>query len=181
MTGSPDIDLPPSNRAVSQHQLAAVAGHTAGFVSRMAAFVIDLAVINAMLLATIVVASSVLNYFNFGGLFRTANSPTWLAQVVVGTISAIGFLITYFGYPVFFWVLIGQTPGKLLLGLRVVQTDGQLLSVRRGLLRALAYWLSALPLFLGFAWIIIDDQRQGWHDKLGRTYVIYYRRQRSTR
>jgi uncharacterized RDD family membrane protein YckC len=27
--------------------------------------------------------------------------------------------------------------------------------------------------FLGFFWILADNQRQGWHDNLARTYVIY--------
>jgi uncharacterized RDD family membrane protein YckC len=27
--------------------------------------------------------------------------------------------------------------------------------------------------FLGFFWVLADNQRQGWHDNLARTYVIY--------
>jgi uncharacterized RDD family membrane protein YckC len=39
--------------------------------------------------------------------------------------------------------------------------------------RYLAYLVSALPLFLGFVWIAIDRRRQGWHDKIARTMVVY--------
>jgi uncharacterized RDD family membrane protein YckC len=27
--------------------------------------------------------------------------------------------------------------------------------------------------FLGFLWILIDNRRQGWHDKMAGTCVIY--------
>jgi uncharacterized RDD family membrane protein YckC len=30
-----------------------------------------------------------------------------------------------------------------------------------------------IPLFLGFFWILIDDRRQGWHDKIAGTCVVY--------
>ena len=32
--------------------------------------------------------------------------------------------------------------------------------------------ISALVLSLGFLWILIDKENQGWHDKLMSTYVV---------
>jgi uncharacterized RDD family membrane protein YckC len=72
----------------------------------------------------------------------------------------------------FFWTLIGQTPGKALLGVRVVGMDGKRLSFPRALLRYAGYLLSALPLGAGFFWILADDERRGFHDKIARTWVI---------
>ncbi|HEX2009796.1 MAG TPA: hypothetical protein VJN44_02550, partial [Roseateles sp.] len=40
----------------------------------------------------------------------------------------------------------------------------------------LAYFASALPLGLGFAWAALDEERRGWHDRLAGTRVV--RRQR---
>jgi uncharacterized RDD family membrane protein YckC len=82
---------------------------------------------------------------------------------------------TFFGfiYFIFFWVISGFTPGKALLGLRVVRTDGRPVNLGRAVLRLIAYLIAALPLFLGFIWILFDNRRQGWHDKIARTYVIY--------
>jgi uncharacterized RDD family membrane protein YckC len=77
-------------------------------------------------------------------------------------------------------VVAGFTPGKGLLGLRIVRTDGQRVKLGAAVLRFIGYWLSALVLFLGFIWIIVDRRRQGWHDKLGRTVVIYGWRSRSS-
>ena len=59
------------------------------------------------------------------------------------------------------------------MGLRVVTVKGERVKPLRAVFRYLGYILAALPLFLGFAWILVDDRRQGWHDKLSGTYVIY--------
>lgn len=65
------------------------------------------------------------------------------------------------------------TPGKMLLGLRVV--DAKTLgnpSFAQALGRQLAYLLSSIVLMLGFIWIAFDGRKQGWHDKLAGTVVI---------
>ena len=144
----------------------------AGFVSRAIAFMLDLAIMCAILLMTGVFAQLVTLYFPVNkllahivgaGMGDALKAPLALAFAVV----------VFAGYPVFFWSMMGQTPGKWALGLRVVRTDGRPLSIWRSLLRYLAYWVSALPLFLGFAWIAVDRRRQGWHDKIAGTCVIY--------
>jgi uncharacterized RDD family membrane protein YckC len=81
-------------------------------------------------------------------------------------ISPLLFLVVLV-YFVFFWTFIGSTPGKALLGLQIVRQVG------RALLRFLGYWVSAIPLFLGFIWVLFDRQHEGWHDKISNTHVIY--------
>ena len=39
--------------------------------------------------------------------------------------------------------------------------------------RYFAYIVSMLPLMLGFIWIGIDRRKQGFHDKIAGTMVIY--------
>ena len=75
---------------------------------------------------------------------------------------------------VLFWRFFGATPGKLAVGAKIV--DARSLgapSTGRLIGRYFAYLISALPLFLGFVWIAIDRRRQGWHDKIAGTLVIY--------
>jgi uncharacterized RDD family membrane protein YckC len=67
----------------------------------------------------------------------------------------------------------GQTFGKRIMGLRVVRMDGEEMTFVRGLLRVLGYWLAAIPLFLGYIWVIFSNKRRGWHDMLAGTCVIY--------
>lgn len=71
------------------------------------------------------------------------------------------------------WRLFGVTPGKLLLELRVVDARiGGPPSWPRAIVRYLGYLVSALPLGLGFLWVLIDRRKQTFHDKLARTRVI---------
>ncbi|HEX8034840.1 MAG TPA: RDD family protein [Ktedonobacterales bacterium] len=145
----------------------------AGFVTRATAFIIDIVAMTVAIIVVIALSQAVLGFFTLYGLLgqRIVNSAQFqvivsVAMIILGTAIAIG-------YPVGFWALLGQTPGQWLLGVRIVRVTGKPLTVRRALLRYLGYWLSAIPLGLGFLWVLVDDRRQGWHDKLAGTYVVY--------
>jgi uncharacterized RDD family membrane protein YckC len=60
----------------------------------------------------------------------------------------------------------------MILGLRVVRTDGKEVDWTTAGIRALSCFLSLLPLGLGFLWIAFDRDRQAWHDKVAGTVVI---------
>src|SRR4051812_1621702 len=67
----------------------------------------------------------------------------------------------------------GMTPGKWLLGLYVVDDSGDTASFGRMVLREfIGKPLSMIVFGLGFAWILVDEHHQGWHDKLVDTYVV---------
>lgn len=152
---------------------AALHSAHAGFVSRAIAFVLDLVVMGVAVFLAVAFVQAVLGFFTLYGLIgqRVVQSDPFRA-LLVAVIALIGAGIAI-GYPVGFWVLLGQTPGKLLIGLRIARIDGRPLTVRRALLRYVGYWLSAIPLGLGFFWVLVDERRQGWHDKLAGTYVTY--------
>ncbi len=72
-----------------------------------------------------------------------------------------------------FWRYCGATPGKLALGLKIVDArTGAAPSTPRLALRFLCYLVSALPLYLGFIWAALDRRKQGWHDKIAGTIVV---------
>lgn len=74
---------------------------------------------------------------------------------------------------ILFWRWKQGTPGKLLLRLRIVDADsGGEPSLRQWCLRYVGYFLSTVPLLLGFFWVLWDPRRQAWHDKLAGTVVI---------
>ena len=76
-----------------------------------------------------------------------------------------------------FWAERQGTPGKLVLGLTIVDAEsGGPPRLGRLVLRYLGYLLSALPLGLGYFWMLWDARRQTWHDKLGGTLVLVTRR-----
>lgn len=73
----------------------------------------------------------------------------------------------------FFWLRYAGTPGKRLLGLKVVDAvTGKHLSVFQSIIRYAGYMIAAFPMGLGFLWIFMDEKHQGWHDKLANSVVI---------
>jgi len=159
-----------------------LSGHYAGFVSRLIAFTVDLLILSIVIMfLTWFVPTSISmmqlrpdeligrhfpyisNFFELIYQSFTNLGTTW---GIFGIIS----IILYYSLFVSF---AGQTPGKALLGLRIVPISGQKISFNRAMFRYLLYYLSALPLGLGFIWILIDDRRMAWHDKIARTYVLY--------
>ncbi len=76
-------------------------------------------------------------------------------------------------YFIGFWTLAkGQTPGKMWAKIRIVTSEGNPIGFGRSIMRYLGYMLSSLMLFIGFLMILWDDDYQGFHDKMARTYVI---------
>ncbi len=75
---------------------------------------------------------------------------------------------------VWFWRRFQGTPGKRLLRVLIVDaTTGKPLGTRQCVVRYLGYFVSLLPLGLGYLWIAFDARKQGWHDKLGRSVVVF--------
>ena len=70
------------------------------------------------------------------------------------------------------WNAIGWSPGKRLLGLRVVDAQGAPPGLVRGLVRSLFTLAGELPLFAGYLWALFDRQRRTWHDHLATTWVV---------
>jgi uncharacterized RDD family membrane protein YckC len=144
----------------------------AGFFSRLEAFVVDLIILSVVQLGASAFIQAFLRFFKLTGL--VANIQTILENstynIAIATTVTTLFVI---GYYTFFWTLVGYTPGKAVLGLKVVRKNGGKLSFGRSLLRFFAYWISMLPLFLGFFWVLWDSKRQGWHDKIAGTQVLY--------
>ena len=76
----------------------------------------------------------------------------------------------------YFTLLIGdggQTFGKKIFRIRVIQTNGMSVSYGKALARSLGYILSFfLGTLLGFLWALWDRKNQTWHDKIAGTIVV---------
>ena len=81
------------------------------------------------------------------------------------------FLPTWFGFTLWFNVR-GQTIGKRLLGLRIVDRRGRPPGIGRGLRRTFGAWISWGALGFGFFSAAWEPSGQTWHDKLAGTYVV---------
>jgi uncharacterized RDD family membrane protein YckC len=85
----------------------------------------------------------------------------------------ITFLITAVFYVYFLTQHDGQTPGKTVMGIRIVRKDGRPLNMWDALVRSiLGYTISTHFLLLGYLWMLWDDEKQTWHDKMVNIIVI---------
>jgi len=83
------------------------------------------------------------------------------------------YLAITFGYFVFFWTL-GSTPGMRIFGIRVAdQSTFQSIGVGKAILRYVGWIVASFCCAIGLIWAAFDSRKQGWHDKLGGTVVVY--------
>jgi uncharacterized RDD family membrane protein YckC len=76
-----------------------------------------------------------------------------------------------------FWIARGATPGKMAFSAVVVDASThETPGFWQALTRYVGYFVSTTPLFIGLVWVAFDARKQGWHDKMARTVVIYRRR-----
>jgi len=74
---------------------------------------------------------------------------------------------------VLFWRYKQATPGKMAIRAKVVDAKtGGVPSVGQCIGRYFAYFLSTIPLGLGYLWVAFDPKKQAWHDKLAGTVVV---------
>lgn len=149
---------------MSKEDIHLLQDRSAGFVTRLFAFVIDLAITAGILALGGAMAALIDSAIERMGL----NPPIDLTVIYVWMIPVIGGL-----YYTMFWALTGRTVGKWFMGLKVIGVDGRPPTVGRSILRFLGYGISTLAFWVGFAWVVIDDERQGWHDHIARTWVVY--------
>lgn len=123
---------------------------SAGFIERLAAYLIDAVI-----------------------LFI----PTYILMMVLPAgLYIVAAIALGVGYATYFWTSTGSTPGKVVMGLRVVKADGGgLLDVGGAITRYVGYIISSAVVALGFLWIIWDPKHEGWHDKIAGTKVIKYK------
>ena len=81
-----------------------------------------------------------------------------------------GWTALYFTFFTALWK--GQTPGKRLLGIRVVRLNGQPMTLWAAFERFGGYAAGLFTGLLGYAQVFWDRNRQGIHDKITETVVI---------
>jgi uncharacterized RDD family membrane protein YckC len=81
-------------------------------------------------------------------------------------------LVVLAAYGALMWKLKGTTVGGIIFNLRVVRTDARDIEWETAIVRALSCFLSLVPAGLGFFWMVFDNNRQTWHDKIAGTIVV---------
>lgn len=65
------------------------------------------------------------------------------------------------------------TFGKMAMGIKVVDANGQRMSFLRSAVRYLGYIPSGFLLFFGYIMVAFNEKKRGLHDYIANSYVVY--------
>ena len=135
----------------------------AGFGKRVFASLIDTVIFSIIFLVIHVVffGDSGIQFIFKDGIFQIESDGGAIEQIAI------------IGITLFMWVKFLGTPGKLILACHVLDAKThQHIKPLQAVIRYLSYFVSIIPLGLGFFWILWDKKKQGFHDKLAGTVVV---------
>ena len=160
-----DPTAPPALRAITpsaptRHSETSISGCYAGPLGRMAALVLDV--------------SALVFLFGVGTAL-----VTWTGELLFGIDGELGppwatilFVAWALLYSIVPLAMTGRTPGKALVGLRVVRRDGQPLHLRQAVVRAVVLPFSFTLLGLGLLGALIGRERRTLHDVAAGSTVV---------
>lgn len=133
-----------------------------GFWPRVAAAVVDAILLSA------VAAPLLLLFYEQSFLVNSSSNSILVQLLIVGVVPPVAITT--------FWIRRHATPGKMAISAIIIdeKTAGPP-SIWQHVGRYCAYFLSALPLGLGFFWIAFSPKKQAWHDRLAGTLVVRIR------
>ena len=137
-----------------------VSGHYAGAVSRSLAALVDVFLVTATYTLGVAAGDYLLSSLGIG----LDLPPVW---------SALALCAWAFLYVVLFVTIAGRTPGKWLLGLRIVRTDGSFVPVGRSFTRAVLWWPSTLLAAVTILPVILHRHHRAVHDLVAGTAVVH--------
>ncbi|GEM_PF-708132 len=141
----------------------------ASFGSRFAAVLIDQLLL-LFLLAVFLLAAGVTEAVVAAPIQENGSASAW---IVFGVVIALGW-----AYEISLVALKSRTIGKQIMGVKVCNTQGKTpLGWKTSIIRRFSRIVSAAPLLAGYFWILVDKNKQGWHDKLAGTFVVKDRRE----
>ena len=150
-------------------------GRYGGFWRRFLAYGIDgfILYLISLILFAIGILALALGGVAFEDILTNGDLPQGMGLFLV--VYTVTTFITAMAYFTWFHGTGGQTPGKMLMRLRVIQVTGAEMTLGIAFLRWAGSLISSLVLCLGFLWIAFDRKKQGWHDKIAATLVVHAR------
>lgn len=142
----------------------------AGFWKRVAAYFVDSIIVGMVggIIAMIIGGVLGLAMAGMGG-----GDGMGVGMIVVQVITQLVSMGITAAYYAGFHASTGKaTPGKMAVGIKVVRTNGDRISIARGIGRYFGAMLSALTLCIGFLMAAFTDRKQALHDMICDTLVV---------
>lgn len=116
---------------------------------------------------------TLLQIFLMGGFEEYVSGETSTVDIILAIVFWIVNFTASLIYETWFVGRFAATPGKMLLGLRIVRADGSPVTYKRALGRFFASMLSQMTLCIGYIIAAFDDQKRTLHDHICDTRVIH--------
>jgi uncharacterized RDD family membrane protein YckC len=152
----------------------------AGFIPRLAAYVFDLMLVNMLFMLVLLPYRERLG--EMAERVRQQYDPGLQGQPDIALVLKFQLLLlaVYAPISLIYWVgfngRFGATPGKTMVGLRIVRADGSPLGYSGAFRRYCAELVSALPFFLGYFMVAFSPGNLALHDVIAGTRVVFQRR-----
>ena len=153
-----DLRENPISRSVGELQAQAFGPVLAGCGRRLAAKIVDAGIVGALFLFGTI--------YSIGRLSEPERLP-WIIFVI--TFGLFGGWLVWILYHV---ILRGDTVGKRLLGVKVVDERARPIGLGRSLGRVLAETFSVATLGIGYLFAVVDPYKRSLHDHLCGTRVV---------
>jgi len=141
-------------------------GYYGGFWRRWIAFVVDKTILQIISVIIFYSGSKIV-----GVDYHLSDLSTEFLYSLLWSYHGMAIVLSmiYFTY---FHGTTGQTPGKKIFGLKVIQKRGEPMTPGIAFLRWVGYLISKIFLYLGFIWIAFSREKRGWHDMIAGTCVV---------
>jgi uncharacterized RDD family membrane protein YckC len=131
---------------------------------------IEVASVNRRFLSVFVDCTLVMGAFLAAAYGAASNMSQLPSLRETETVTILALAVTAILYKTVFSFFAEATPGMKYAGISLCTFDDRVPTRAHRLKRLGALFLSLLPLGLGFAWSIFDEDRLSWHDRLSETY-----------
>lgn len=152
----------------------------AGFWIRLIAYIIDSLLLLILFAIPMIFFKQSFNPEKIVERFESGDLGVFL-NISFFMITILAIIIFSVGYYIVSWSKWGKTLGMKILGIKVVNSEGKNISSGKAFLRWLmGYFLpgiipyAGILLYLALGIMIgVDNKKQGWHDKIAGSYVVY--------
>lgn len=157
----------------------AVGGERAGFGTRLGAYILD-SILYGLLAMVFMIPAVILMFQSITDCYTIDDELSCPADTFRGGYLAAGFVLMFVGMLVVFILYVramgktGQTWGSKIIGVKVISvTTGEPIGVGKAIGRTLfAGLISANVFYLGYLWMLWDDNKQTWQDKVVSSIVV---------
>lgn len=108
----------------------------------------------------------------FFGLFGAATGSEEAMGASMIVLILFSLIVSFVFYIYLPTTSMQATPGKRLMGYKIVNEEGGPITLGQSILRYIGMYLGSLLFYIGFIMIGLSPKKQGLHDLIAKTYVV---------